>query len=280
MKQRLITAGVGLVILFSVLAFFHTLVLNVAIALIVVTGVLEVLGAAGCKKQTALLVASGIYAGAIPFFSYLSAARVFPLWAFCYIAVLFLILLLKHNEIKAVTLGFCFFIATTIPFSLTVAIYLRDRHGPAVALFLILTALACAWLCDSGAYFVGRAWGRHKLAPQISPNKTIEGAVGGIVVATVCTLLIALLYQWGCGALLSLPVAVNYPLLALVVPVVSVAGMLGDLSASVIKRQTGVKDFGNIMPGHGGVMDRFDSVFFTAPTIFMLTQYLSLIALA
>lgn len=275
MKQRLISAGVGLILLEVVLYFFDTLVLNTAVALIVILGLYEVLHAAGCMKDKFLVVAACLYGGLIPFIPHHSAARIFPLVTFVYIAVLFLIMLARHNEISALQIGFTFFISTIIPFSLTVSIYMRDRMGEAAALYYILIALAGAWMSDTGAYFVGRAFGRHKLAPQISPKKTVEGAISGVVICTISLLLISAAFQWAAPGYFAQEVWINYPLLAVLAPVISVSGMLGDLSASVIKRQNHIKDFGNIMPGHGGVVDRFDSVFFTAPTVFMLTQYLT-----
>lgn len=277
MKQRMISAGIGLVVLAAVLAFFETLVFNAAVALIVVLAVYELLQAAGCAKNRALLAVSCLYSGSVPFIPYFLAAKVFPLVAFCYIAVLFLFLLARHSEITALQIGFTFFIATILPFALTVSIYMRDRDGSPVACFLILLGLAGAWVSDSGAYFAGRAFGRRPLAPQVSPKKTVEGSIGGAVCCMLGFLLIAAVYPWVSEKFFGVPVQVNLPLVLLISPVISVAGMLGDLTASVIKRQNGVKDYGNIMPGHGGIMDRFDSVLFTVPAVFMFAQWLTLI---
>lgn len=276
MKQRVISSCVALVILFVVLAFFDTLVFNAAIALIVAVALFELLHAEGCLKDRFLTAVCCLYGASVPFIHFGSALRVFPVVTFCYIAVLFSVLLRRHRDISALQIGFVFFVSILIPLSLTVSVYMRDQFGTPTALFYILMALGAGWLSDTGAFFVGRAFGRHKLAPVISPKKTVEGAIGGVVSATVFCLCMAALYQWAAGRFFGVVCEISYPLLAAVLPVLSVLGMLGDLSASVIKRQTHIKDYGNIMPGHGGVVDRFDSVFFTAPTLFFFVQFFTL----
>ncbi|GHH51720.1 phosphatidate cytidylyltransferase [[Pseudomonas] boreopolis] len=120
----------------------------------------------------------------------------------------------------------------------------------------LLTALAMVWAADSGAYFAGRHFGRHKLAPRISPNKTVEGLVGGLVAG----LLVAAAF----GLLAGLPVA-GLPKLLLVAGVAVLASVLGDLFESLLKRHAGAKDSGNVIPGHGGVLDRIDGVLAALP---------------
>ena len=101
----------------------------------------------------------------------------------------------------------------------------------------------------------------------------MEGAIGGIVFAEIAMLLVALLYGAVSGWL-GVPIAVNVPALLCIVPFLSAASMIGDLSASVIKRQFGVKDYGHLLPGHGGILDRFDSVTFAAPAVWLVLQFL------
>ena len=111
-----------------------------------------------------------------------------------------------------------------------------------------------AFLSDTGAYFAGLKFGKHKLAPVISPKKTVEGVIGGILGAVLGMVIYCAVLQLGFGF------RVNY-LLALLYGVAgSAAGVFGDLCFSVIKRQTGIKDYGNLIPGHGGILDRFDSM--------------------
>ena len=119
-----------------------------------------------------------------------------------------------------------------------------------------------AWGCDTGAYCVGMLIGKHKMAPVLSPKKTVEGAIGGVVIAV----LLGLLY----AALTHGPVAV-YMMICLFGAVLS---MVGDLAASAVKRNMDIKDYGNLIPGHGGILDRFDSIIFTAPIIYYLSSVL------
>lgn len=119
-----------------------------------------------------------------------------------------------------------------------------------------------SWGCDTCAYCVGRLFGKHKMAPVLSPKKTVEGGAGGVIGAAVLGLLYALVFD---GQVL------EYTLICAVGALIS---MIGDLAASAIKRNAGIKDYGKLIPGHGGVLDRFDSVIFTAPIIYFLAAAL------
>ncbi|WP_273125585.1 phosphatidate cytidylyltransferase [Metabacillus sp. HB246100] len=125
---------------------------------------------------------------------------------------------------------------------------------------LVFYALLLIWVTDSGAYFVGRAMGKNKLWPEISPNKTIEGAVGGVLFAVV----FAWVYHYFTGILN------NYLLITLMTIILSIFGQIGDLVESALKRHYHVKDSGNILPGHGGILDRFDSLLFVLPLLHFL----------
>ena len=125
--------------------------------------------------------------------------------------------------------------------------------------YFILVAFVLSMVADSGAYFVGRACGKHKLAPVISPHKTVEGVVGGVLGATLGMLIFCLVMQLG------FKMQVNYLYAVLYGVVGSLGAVFGDLCFSVIKRQTGIKDYGNLIPGHGGVLDRFDSMMVVGP---------------
>lgn len=124
--------------------------------------------------------------------------------------------------------------------------------------FIVWLIFLCSWGCDTCAYCAGRLFGKHKMAPVLSPKKTIEGAIGGVAGATILGMIYAFLTQG--------PV-MEYMIICLVGALIS---MVGDLSASAIKRNADIKDYGKLIPGHGGVLDRFDSVIFTAPIIYFL----------
>lgn len=124
----------------------------------------------------------------------------------------------------------------------------------------LIFALLIVWVTDSGAYFTGRALGKNKLWPEISPNKTIEGFVGGVVLAVIAAIIMQFIA----------PFDISWALLIIVAIISSVFGQMGDLVESAIKRHYDVKDSGNILPGHGGILDRFDSLLFVLPLLSLL----------
>ena len=135
---------------------------------------------------------------------------------------------------------------------------------------LVWLAFIAAFGCDTGAYFAGITFGKHKLIPTLSPKKTIEGSIGGIVTATVLALLYGLWLQRsftmdGVNILLLCGLTGFFG---------SFLAQIGDLAASAMKRLTGIKDFGKLIPGHGGVLDRFDSVILTAPAVYYIMLFL------
>jgi len=137
--------------------------------------------------------------------------------------------------------------------------------------FALVYALTIAWISDSGAFFAGTFFGKHKMAPEISPKKTWEGFAGGIVTAVLFGFLLGKGYEWVTVLFIGeLTFSVNVWFLAVLAIPCAVLGVLGDFSASILKRECAVKDFGSIMPGHGGVLDRFDSVLFVMPFVYLV----------
>jgi phosphatidate cytidylyltransferase len=132
-------------------------------------------------------------------------------------------------------------------------------EGPKLVFFLVLVV----WLGDAGAYYVGKKFGRHKLSPRISPKKTIEGLIGGVVMSVITAVVIHFTF---------FP---QFPLIhAIVVGIVlSITGVIGDLAESMWKRSAAVKDSGTLIPGHGGFLDRFDSILFTAPILYVFWAF-------
>lgn len=124
----------------------------------------------------------------------------------------------------------------------------------------LLFAMLIVWLTDSGAYMIGKQIGKHKLAPRISPNKTWEGSIGGTVAATI----ILAVYLW------FFPVGYSWVVMVGLTLILSIIGQFGDLIESALKRFYGVKDSGKILPGHGGILDRFDSMLLVMPCLYLL----------
>lgn len=277
MKTRIISSLVGLAILAVVAVFLHTPLLNVIVLLLAVVGVVELLKATGVLRNKGLTALSLILTVLIPFARWDQVRPLVAQAVFVLIILYFIVLLRCHATVRMEQVAMAAFFSTVIPAFFSCAVYVRDDFGRELGGYYILLALGAAWLSDTGAYFVGMRFGKHKLAPNVSPKKTVEGSVGGVVVCTVFMLLLSLVYS-GIVNALGFPVRVSYPLVLAVTPALSVIGMLGDLSASMIKRNFGVKDFGNIMPGHGGVLDRFDSVLFTLPSVYLLSHHLEIVA--
>ncbi len=135
--------------------------------------------------------------------------------------------------------------------------------------YLVWLIFLCSWGCDTCAYCVGVRFGKHKMSPVLSPKKSVEGAFGGIAGTFLLTALYALAFREQMGI-----TNVQIVVLAAISTVGGVISMIGDLAASAIKRNYEIKDYGKLIPGHGGILDRFDSVIFTAPVICYLAKYL------
>ncbi|MCM1105693.1 MAG: phosphatidate cytidylyltransferase [Blautia sp.] len=136
-------------------------------------------------------------------------------------------------------------------------------------LYLAFLVFLCSWGCDTCAYCVGVLIGKHKMSPKLSPKKSVEGAVGGVVGAALLTALYAYVFR----EQMNLTAATVW-ILAAIAAVAAAISMVGDLTASAIKRNFDVKDYGHLIPGHGGILDRFDSMIITAPILFYLAKYL------
>lgn len=145
-------------------------------------------------------------------------------------------------------------------------IYLTRQmpHGE----YLVWLIFLCSWGCDTCAYCVGKLFGKHKMTPVLSPHKSVEGGIGGVVGAIVLTFIYLMVFQ----NKMHIP-PTDIVLLSLSAGVGAVISMFGDLAASAIKRNYDIKDYGKLIPGHGGILDRFDSVIITAPIIYYLATF-------
>ena len=135
--------------------------------------------------------------------------------------------------------------------------------------YIVWLIFLCSWGCDTCAYCVGVKFGRHKMSPVLSPKKSVEGAVGGLAGTFLLTVIYCMVFRPQMGI-----TSARVFLLAAISTVGGVISMIGDLTASAIKRNYEIKDYGTLIPGHGGILDRFDSVIFTAPVIYYLAAYL------
>lgn len=284
MKQRLISAVVGIFVLIFALLFFDTLVVNCFAAVICGVAVLELLNAAGLTRHKLLSAVSVLFSGLIMFINAGNMMAYMSVFSTIYAVFCFAYLLFRHEGINVKEISYCLMITLLVTLSFFTLITIRDRSTAQMGMFYLLIAFGSAWWSDTGAYFAGTFFGKHKLCPSISPKKTVEGLVGGIFAAILGNLLVSVAFVWASNMLVPMGyfvshLQVNIVAIALFTPLLSLMGVLGDLSASVIKRQNGIKDFGNIMPGHGGIMDRFDSVLFISPVVFLIFRFFPLVTL-
>lgn len=272
MLKRIISAAVGIVIGVTALVLDNFYVYLGLISVFSAIGVWELIHAVRCDKHKFLTWFCVIFAFAVPSLVIIEQLRPFRFTAFLVLSmILACTMLFGHKTITFVDVSCCGAATFIIPMALSCIISTRNMYEEYLpGVFLLVYLLFCAWLGDSGAFFVGTFLGKHKLCPEISPKKTVEGMIGGILTVGVAVTVQCLVYN----LVLPSTLKMNYAVIIPVGMVASVLGVLGDLSMSVIKRQYNIKDFGNIMPGHGGILDRFDSVLFVAPFIYVVLNYL------
>lgn len=270
MKTRIISAAVGLVVAITVLVLAHTWVFDLVLAALVVGALYELFKAMGLVRYTAECCACFTFAALDCLINMVHRHGVLAFLNrelfMTLLAAALIVFYLKEHERYNYSVPFTFFgvtLAVTFSFGcLNSMVTLFPDFG----VFAVVLTLAGAWLADSGAYFAGTFFGKTKLCPVISPKKTVEGLIGGTVCNGVFLLIIAGVY----GTLINKAVHVNLIAVFVAGMICSLLGLVGDLGASVIKRQAGIKDYGSIMPGHGGIMDRFDSVLIVTPFMFWM----------
>lgn len=283
MKARLMTAFFGISLLLVVFLMFDTPAVNIAIAIILAVAAREAAMAVGCGQFRVAVLSGMAYAFLVPFVSTFLGVSAVCLLSLVYIILLFIEIIRNYPAFDIANAALLGVITLGVTLSLNCIVLIRDgAPNTAVGVYYAVIIFSSSWICDGGAYFIGSAFGKRRLAPVISPKKSVEGLYGGLAAAIVGNLLLSLLFQllrnsgilWGQFSLLY---HINYLYVALATPVLAMLGVLGDLSASVIKRRFGVKDFGAVFPGHGGMLDRFDSLVFLAPAVYFMMRYLPLL---
>lgn len=272
MKQRIITGVIAVLLLIPVLIFSNTIVFPIAFGLLALVAIYEMYACVGLKKRWGLmamvwLVTGGtmavtwLYVGETEFSTILT--RLFFVLAFMSLTLA----VLSKGKIAITDLSVALVMTFYITYGFSSILLLRQAPNGA---YIYLLVFLSAWLTDTGAYFTGVFFGKHKLIPDVSPKKTVEGAIGGIVTCVLTFIIYGFVVSKISGP------TPHYLRLAIVGALVSVASMIGDLIASLVKRKYDIKDYGKIFPGHGGVLDRFDSVLATAPILWILIDYLPL----
>ncbi len=271
MKTRIITGLVCGAMLIGIL-LLPPLVAYCTFAVIAAVAVWEMFGVLGIRTCRVLTVVSMLFALATPFFGWFGNPLFIGITLAVYLLTLIANQLVCHETLPIKNTGVAMFMTLLLSIGISSVVYCRTVN--AYGLFYLLLCLFIAWMSDTGAYFAGSFFGKHKLCPKISPKKTVEGFIGGWIFSVVATVGFAYVYK-----LLALPDTVSpiYWQIALLTFVLCPLSVMGDLFASVVKRQTGAKDYGHIMPGHGGMMDRFDSMLFVAPLVYAVLQFTTLL---
>ena len=267
MKTRVIAAVVLLPLLLAVLLALPGFCTGILFGVLGAIAAYELLHSTGLVKQARLVIYCAVMALYIGLWSGFSWDYSWlMLGGLVFLGLLYAELLYSHGALPFQSIGICMMAGFVIPFFLGSIARIRSMES---GVYYVLIPFAMAFASDTGAYFTGCALGKHKLAPNISPNKTVEGFVGGVVSAIVIMMLYTLVLQL-------IGFRVNYLFGAVYGLLGSLAAVFGDLVFSAIKRQAGIKDYGNLIPGHGGVLDRFDSMTVVAPLAEVLLMILPL----
>ena len=273
MKQRILVAVVGVPALLAVLCAapdWATLALLMGLCIIASHELLAaVLPPEKTRRWWGLAATLAVFVVANVYFSHerfagTAAAGLMPWLVAALVVLLFLCMVLeygKKEEMDFTALCAILVAGAAIPLALSCLLRLRLlNYGGG----LVLMPLVAAFMSDSAALFTGMACGKHKLASKASPKKTVEGAMGGLVGGVLGMIVFRIVFFF----VTLQPLSIGW---CMVIGLVGAfMGQLGDLSFSVIKRQCGIKDYGRLLPGHGGVLDRFDSVIFAAPVVWMI----------
>lgn len=248
----------------------NTIIFPIFIALLSCIAVWEIEKAVGLKNIP-IMVFSLVVSAAIPFLFQFGVSV--PLGAFggIYVVSILILMLLQYEKTRFQEAVTAIFSSVCVPYAFSVMIIFRDidkyieGYTKNEGVFLLIFAFFASWMTDIFAYFVGSKLGKHKLCPRISPKKSVEGAIGGVAGAVLLNLLLLFVFK---KFFFEADTGLTYIGVAVLSIILSVVSMFGDLAASTVKRNFGIKDFGKLLPGHGGIMDRFDSALFVMPVLY------------
>lgn len=278
MKQRIITAVIAFFVLLPVLIFSDTFIFPLGLAVCAVLSVWEMFACVGLKNAWLFTAPMYVLGAAFPFLiRYLPDRDLLAPIAICAAVVwtlyAFTVLIFSHGKYPLEAVFVASFSLFYIFIGFNAILFIHDCEPGGKYLYYI--CFLGAWITDIFAYFCGRAFGKHKLIPDVSPKKTVEGSVGG----TVFCILVMVIFGFVVEKLVS-EISANLLIFAVAGVLIAVVSQIGDLSMSVIKRKYGVKDYGFIFPGHGGVLDRFDSVIAVAALLMVFSLFFNFFELA
>lgn len=257
MKTRIISAAVSIPLLLLILFALPPVFTAVLLAAMCAIGAYELLFGTGFVKHPRLIAYSMLMAVLVSIWCYCGCPYVWGLaGGLCFCFLLFGEMLISKAKLPFDKMMLCIAAGLLVPYLLSSILRIRMME---LGIFYVLLPFVMAFMSDSGACIVGVYFGKHKLAPTISPKKTVEGFFGGIAGGVLGVVIYGLVLSLGFGLQVNFLYGILYGVLG------SLAAVLGDLTFSVIKRQAGIKDYGKLIPGHGGIMDRFDSMTVVGP---------------
>lgn len=271
---------IGFMLVFWVFLYTpYRLVFTACVALIAVAATYEIQHAIGVKNKVLYAVSMAYSVLEVFLISYKAPVQWnVVLTAYVLLVLIITVVMHEKTQFNHATAALLASIAYSYAFSCFILIrdyyLINDNYTKQDCFWLVLVGFGGSWLTDSFAFLVGRKLGKHKLCPKISPKKSVEGAIGGVVGVVIAANIVYVIYNfiitkiYGFGTLGE--GGRKFLVMSALSVVLAVISMFGDLSASVLKRNYGLKDFSNLIPGHGGIMDRFDSSIFVLPTLYML----------
>lgn len=269
MKTRVITGAVLVAIAVPVLIFSNYIIYPLLISVLSFFAMLELISCLGLRNKYLIAAPSYVLSAVMPTVVYLLGWDNFNVTLKIYVLSLFVILffyfgvaVIEKGKMKFSTVSEVFILTAYVSAGFSAMSLIR--YVPMGAYYIALIFFA-SWICDTFAYLFGSKFGKHKLIPEISPKKSVEGAIAGVVFSVLFFVLYGLIVD-----LIKDGITVNYISLAVSGLLLSIISQFGDLIASLIKRERGIKDYGKIFPGHGGVMDRFDSILAVSLPLFII----------
>ncbi len=275
MAKKRVISGIAIFLLFLLFVWLSGPALAIFMLLISIAGMTEITKATGVRAKDKK------YPNGLEWIAIITSVAYYAVMVFVgdfmyllmVLVVGFLIMMLAYAlrfpKYEAKQVAFTIFSLIYVPVMISFFYLTRIMEEPFHVVCLAWTTIIIAWLTDTFAYLVGSKLGKHKLAPKLSPKKSIEGSIGGIVGAAVCNGLFGCLYLY-----VTKQDMTRVWLFILIAAIGAVFAQIGDLAASAIKRNYNIKDYSNLIPGHGGIIDRFDSFIVTAPMVYFLFHFL------
>lgn len=268
LKQRIIFGVLGVIAAIAIIFFASVQVIGVCIAIIAALGLWEFYRVTGLfSKKSPSVFLGYTYAAFLYVYTILTGSvnsYVFLLSVLIYVFLLLTLTVMFHDKMSFNEAAVSFLGTVYIAVFFLHIVLIRALNSGKLLIWILFI---CAWATDTFAYIFGKTMGKHKLCPKISPKKTVEGSLGGILGCMLCVFVYTLAVSGICGF------GANYASALAAAALGALFSQVGDLAASCIKREHGAKDYSNLIPGHGGILDRFDSVLFISPLIYYILAH-------